>query len=96
MDVARDEQVDVAVAIVIGPGRAGAEAAAAHSGFFGYVLELAVAQVVIEHVAAKAGDVNIVEAVVVVIGHGDAHAPTFSREARGFGDVGELGTVAAS
>jgi spore germination cell wall hydrolase CwlJ-like protein len=85
----------VAVAIVIGPGRAGAEAASADAGLVGYVFELAVAQVVIERVAAVAGDVNILQAVVVVIGYGYAHAPAFAREARGLGYVGELARCSA-
>ena len=63
---------------------------ARNSSFVGHIFEFAVAQVVIERVAAVAGDVNILEAIVIVIGDGDAHAPAFAREAGGFRDVGEL------
>ena len=64
--------------------------AARDASFFRHIFKLAVAQIVIERVAAVAGDVNILQAVVVVIGHGDAHAPALAREAGGLGDVGEL------
>jgi hypothetical protein len=49
---------------------------------------------VVERVAAVAGDVDILQAVVVVIGDGHAHAPAFASEAGGLGDVGELDVVA--
>jgi hypothetical protein len=56
---ARNEEVDVAVAIVVAPSSAGAEAAAADARFFGEVLELAVPEVAIEDVAAVAGDEEV-------------------------------------
>ncbi len=90
MNVAGDEKIDVAVAIVIGPGGAGAEASGGHAGFLGYVFKLAIAEIVIERVAAEAGDVDILQAVVVVIGDGHAHAPAFASEAGGLGDVSEF------
>jgi len=93
VNVTRDKKIDAAVAVVIGPGGAGAESAGAYSGLFGYVFKLAVAQVVIERVAAVAGDVNILQAVVVVIGYGHAHAPAFVSQSRGAGDVGEVDFV---
>ena len=94
MHVARDKQIDVAIAIVVTPSRASAESAANHASFVGHVLELAVAQVVIESVAAEAGDVDILQAVVVIIGNGHSHAPTFARKSGGFCDVSEFGNAA--
>src|SRR5229473_176504 len=43
MRIAGDEKIDEAVAVIVAPGSAGHEAAAADAGFFGDVLELAVA-----------------------------------------------------
>ena len=60
--VARDEQVNLAVAIVVGPGRAGAESADGDPGFVGYVLKLAVAEIVVERIAAETGDINVRQA----------------------------------
>ena len=78
MNVARNVQVDEPVAIVVGPGRAGAEAAGGDSGFFGDIFESAIAQVAIKRVAAEAGDVDVRQAVVVEVGDSHAHAPAFA------------------
>ncbi len=82
VDVARNVQIDESVAIVVGPGCAGAEAARGHSGFVGDVFKFAVAQVAIERVSAEAGDVDVRQAVVVEVGDGDAHAPAFDESDR--------------
>jgi hypothetical protein len=58
--------------------------------FISNVFKFAVAEVVVESIAAESGYVNVLKTVIVVLGHGDAHAPAFASEARGFGDVGEL------
>ena len=78
--VARDENVHEAVFVVIGPGCAGHEAAAADSGFVGDVFKGAIAAVAIERVAAVSGDEYIENAIVVEVSYGDAHAPTFAGE----------------
>ncbi len=88
--ITRHEEIDLAVAIIVCPGCAGAEASRADSSLVGYVFKFAVAKVVIQRVAAEAGDVDILQAVVVVVGYGDAHAPAFAREAGLLSDVGEL------
>src|SRR5579862_2262592 len=90
MNVARNEKIDFAIAIVIGPGSARAESATSHAGLFCYVFEFAIAQVVIERIATVAGDVNILQSVVVVVRNGDSHAPTLARKTCSFGDVGEF------
>ncbi len=38
--VARDKEIDVSITVVVGPGRAGHEAAAANAGFVGHVFGL--------------------------------------------------------
>src|SRR5271154_5509777 len=83
----------MAVAIVVGPGSAGAESSCCHSGFVGDILELAIAQVVIESIAAEAGYVDIGQAVVVVIGDGYAHAPPFANKSGGGSDIAEFEAV---
>src|ERR1700730_9597301 len=88
--VARDKKIDLAVAVVVGPGRSGAEASAGYACFISHLFKFAVAEVVVEGIAAESGYVNVLQTVIVVVGHGDAHAPAFATEARGLGDVGEL------
>src|SRR5579864_4016257 len=67
MHVARDKKINVAVTIVVGPCRSRAESARSHAGFVSHILELAVAQIVIERVAPVARNVDILQTVIVVI-----------------------------
>ena len=91
--VSRDEQINVAVSIVVGPSRAGAESSACHACFVCDIFEFAVAQVVIQGVSAEASYVNVGETVVVVISDGHAHAPPFAGQPGGLGDVSEFEAV---
>ena len=59
----------------------------------GDVAELAVAFVVKQVVAFERGDVDVVAAVVIVIGDGHAHAVHLDVEAAARGDVGERAVV---
>src|SRR6266404_2818352 len=56
MGVAGDVEIDETITVVVAPGRAGHKAAAADTGLFGDVLELAVAETVVERAAAEARD----------------------------------------
>ena len=49
-------------------------------------------EIVVKSVAAVSGEVNIGQAIVVIVADGDAHSPAFAREPCGLGDVGELET----
>ncbi len=89
-NVIADKEIEEAVAVVIEPEGGGAEALLVEeAGFLRDVGEDAFASVVEEAALADAGDENVWEAVVVVVGDGDAHAVEFNVEAGGFGDVGE-------
>ena len=90
--VVGDEKVDVAVAVVIQKGAAGAPARARNRQFClgGDVGEFSVAQVAIENVVAVVGDQHVGPPVVIVVGHADALSPAFLRDAglaRHFGEV---------
>src|SRR5258707_12323538 len=87
MGVSGDEEVDVAVAVVIAPGSAGHKAAAADAGFFGDVFKFAVAKIAVQNAAGIAGDEKIELAVVVIVSDGNAHAPTFAGQAGCGGQV---------
>ena len=90
LDVTRDKQINVTVAVVVGPGRAGHEAAAAHAGFFSHVLEFAISQATVERAAAEAGDENVQLAVIVEVGDRNSHAPALARQTGRLRDVREL------
>jgi len=83
----------VSVTIVVGPGSAGAEPSRCYSSLIGDIFKFTVAEVVIECVAAVASDVNIGQAVIVVIGDGHAHAPPFPGEPSSLGNIGEFEAI---
>src|SRR5580700_1283260 len=85
--IASDEQVHVAVAIIVSPGCAGTESATADAGFFSYILELATTQIVIEHVAVVSGHEQVKLTVIVVVSDRNAHAPAKSCQPRLLGNV---------
>ena len=95
LDVVADEKIEIAVAIVVDPGAAGAPADLffVEAGFLRDVGECAVAVVVKQNVVAPEAAEEIVPAVVVVVADADAGLPAGAREAGFRGDVGE-GSVA--
>ena len=93
IDVIGDHQVEIAVAVVVGKGRAGGEAAIAHACLLGYVSKSAVAIVAIKHVPAQAGDVNIRPAIIVIVAHGAAHGKARRADARSIGHICESAIV---
>ncbi len=93
MDVAGDEEVEAAVAVVVAPGGAVTPVAEGNAGFFGHVGEGAVVVVAIEAVCAEVADEDVGPAVVVVIGDGHAEAPAVVGDAGLGGDVGECAVV---
>ena len=90
MNIARDKQIDVPIAIVVAPGCSQAQSTARDSGLFRDIFEFAVAQIVVEDVAAITSYVNVRKTIVVVVGNGNSHSPALTRESGLLGDVGEL------
>ena len=84
VDVVGDEEIELAVAIVIdeGAARAPARLLACDAGLLADVGEGAVAVVVVENVLAVVGDEQVVAAIVVVVADADALAPAASASAR--------------
>src|SRR5205823_12651393 len=72
-DVAAHEQVEAAVAIVVGEPAARRPAAAAHARLRGDVGKRAVVVVAIEMIAAEGRDVDVLPSVSVDIGGADTH-----------------------
>ncbi len=95
IDVVGDEQIELAVAVVVHKCAAGvpALAIAGDAGLLAHIGERAVAVVVVENILAEVGDEQIFEAVVVVVADADALSPAGVRHAGLRGDVGE-GAVA--
>ena len=79
--VAGDEEVEPAVVVVVQEPGAGAPLSRSHSGGFRHVRERAVPVVTVERVSAEVGDVDVCEAVVVVVADRDAHAVVVLRHA---------------
>ena len=93
LDIVADIQIEQAVAIDVAPGGAGGPVRMDETRLGGGIDEasatLAVFHVVIERDPLVGGDEEVVEAVVVVIADGAAHAVTGVGQARFFGDIGE-------
>src|SRR5207248_5692453 len=73
INIISDDQVQLAIAVVIQEGAAGAPvfAVASDACRFAYVCEGAVAVVVIQAILAVVGDEQVVEAVIIVIARAD-------------------------
>ncbi len=95
VDVGGDHQVELAVAVVVDEGAAGAPliAGAGDAGLLGNFFEGAVSLIVEEAAFAVAGDVEVVEAVIVVVADASSLAPAGGGEAGFGGDVGEGSVV---
>src|SRR5260370_24334297 len=90
--VSSDEEIKMAVVIVIQKARGNRPAAGGYSSSLGYIRESAVAIVVVQDIFAVAGDVEIGETVIVIVAHGDAHAVVAvagGGKARGLSNVRE-------
>jgi len=94
LDVIANDEIQVAVSVVIHPGSAGAEFVRAFEpGLLRHVGECAVAIVVKQMVLPVGGDEQIVVAVVVVITDGHAHAIDLDGQPRFVRHVGERAIV---
>ena len=93
VDVAGDEEVEVAVAVVVSEGGSGGPGAEGDFGGFSNVSECAVVVVAIEAVFAVVGDVEVGPAVVVEVADDDAVAPAVVGDPGFFSDVGEGAVV---
>jgi hypothetical protein len=95
VNVVGGDDVKFAVAVVVDEGTAGSPflPSASYSGLLRYLFESTVALIVIEVVLAVAGDVEVVEAIVIVVAHADSLAPTGGGKARVGRDVGEGAVV---
>src|SRR6185369_11114063 len=87
LQVARDHQIQQAVAIEVHPCSAGGPSSTGDTGVGRYIGERTVAVVVIKLVAAIRRHVEILIAVVVIISDGNSHTVTCSLHTRLFGDV---------
>ena len=76
VDVVGHEQVEPAVAVVVGERRAGRPSRIPNARLLRDIRKRAVAVVAIQPVRAVAGDVQVLPAVVVEVGGDDTHAPT--------------------
>src|SRR5437870_13565328 len=87
LNVAQDDKIQKTVDIEINPGGAGRPAAPCDARFFRDVGERAVANVEVELVAPERGDVEISEAIVVVVADGNTHAVAGALRSVSFDDV---------
>ena len=91
VDIVGDGEIEFAIAVIVDEGAAGAPflAGAGYTGLFGDLFEGAVALIVKEAIFAIARDVEVVEAVVIVVANADALSPAGGDEASLRSYVGE-------
>ena len=89
--IVRHKQIELTIAVVVQKTATCAPAVfgSGNAGLLGYIGESAVAIVVVENVASKIGDEEIVEAVVVVVADTTGLSPAGAGQAGLFGDIGE-------
>src|ERR1035438_9144072 len=88
--ISSHEQIDKSIAIIVSPGRAGAESSYSEAGFFSHVLKLASAFIAVEDIMPVAGHIQIRQAIIVKIGDRKACCPTARRQSRRFRNVSEM------
>src|ERR1700731_289923 len=91
--VARNEQIEEAVVIVVSPRRSGRPAPERDARFLRDISECAVMIVVVETVFAEVRYINVWPPVVVVVPHSYAEAPSFICHACFFCDIGECSVM---
>ena len=95
-DVAGDEQIEQAVAVVVAERAPRGPAVDSDPRGPGDVIETTAVDVAVEAIAAEVGDVEVLEPVVVDVAHTDALAPALVGDARARRDVSEgAGAVVA-
>jgi len=88
-----NEQIELAVVIVIEPDCSGREPRIPNTSLCGDIGESSVSQVSEEVVPVERGDIDVVMAVVIVVTNGATEAVDLSCESRFFGDVGKCAVV---
>src|SRR5712692_11848576 len=91
--IARNEQIEEAVMIVVSPRRSGRPAAERDARFLRDIGECAIVIVVVEPVFAEVRYINVWPPIIVVIPHGYAEAPAFVRNAGLFRNVSECAVM---
>src|SRR5450755_1413083 len=91
-DVVRDEQIEMAVSIIVqecAPGTPTRRTIFPKAGLLGHLGERAIAIVAVEAVLSEVGDEDIVETVVVIVGDANGVRPANGPQAGFIGHVGE-------
>src|ERR1700674_2920117 len=77
--VARNEQVQQAIAVVIAPRRSCGPSSQCHTGFLRHVRKRSIMIVVVEAVFSKIRDIDVRPAIIIVIAYSYAEAPPLVR-----------------
>src|SRR4051794_5044478 len=84
-----DKEIEFAVPVVVKPDGSGSPPRCSDSSFGGYIRESAVAIIVVQNAAAILRDVEVRNAIAIIVTNGHAHSVATTRDARLFSDVGE-------
>ena len=84
-----DEQIELAVIVIVKPNGAGGKARGGQAGFSRHIGEGAVAIVLVQNAVSVGRDEDIRPAVVIVIGNRDAESECSAGDSGFFRDIGE-------
>src|SRR5205814_5685863 len=96
IDVIGDEQVEMAVAVVIEKSAAGVPAlrpggcSSSYASFGSHIGERAISVVAVQRAVAPVGNEQVVDSIVVVVAHTDTLTPTCPHQPRASDDVGDM------
>src|SRR5215813_6323135 len=91
--IIRDEQIELAVVVIVKKGGPGGPTRIIHAGFFGHVSKGPVAVVAQQMVWPETGDVHVIKPIIVVIADGHTHAESNVTNAGLVSDVGKRSIV---
>src|SRR5262249_13196045 len=89
LDIMGNEQIEVAIFVVVQPSRASAIVSTAQACLLSHVCKLSITQISEQPVASQPTDKNIYPAVVVVVANSDSHTVHLDRQASFTGSIRE-------
>src|SRR5438876_1731810 len=83
------EEIDISIAIIVGPRSPSAEASTCNTGPFRVIFKFAITEIMVEHIVSEACDIDVRQSVVIIICNSHTHPPTLPCKSSSLGDISE-------